>query len=102
MTDWLATQAQQASPFVAVFCLIGLGIAGLVIKALWNQLLFERQQHRTAEQAFTESSQANAVAHEALTGAVDQLSDAVAQLTTMLNGVVPTLVQIAADRARRR
>lgn len=48
--DWLAEEAQRAGPFIAVFMFV---VGGFVIKILWDQLLFERKEHRTAEKEFT-------------------------------------------------
>ena len=39
MWDWLLAQAQQASPFIAVFCLLMLAGAGIVIRILYKQHL---------------------------------------------------------------
>lgn len=51
--DWLLAQAQQAGPFVAFFCLTVSGGGVWVVRILWKQLLFERSEHRKAEEAFT-------------------------------------------------
>jgi len=48
MAEWLLTQAQSASPFVAVFCL---GVCWL----LWRHILFINSEHRKAETTFATS-----------------------------------------------
>lgn len=64
--DWLLAQSQQASPFVAFFCLTVLGGGVLVVRILWKQLLFERAEHRKAEGAFTVAAVRTAAAVEKL------------------------------------
>lgn len=65
MGAWLLAQAQAAGPFVAVFCL---GVAVI----LWKQLLFERKEHRTAEQNFTVAATKMAVSVGKLAAAVER------------------------------
>lgn len=90
--DWLIQQAQSANSFISVFCLFGLGLSLAVNKLLWNQLLFERGQHRLAEAAFAEIAKEMAVSSESLSGAVDHLT----------NGAIPALVKMATEKAPRR
>ncbi len=70
--EWLQTQAQQASPFIATFCLFALSIFGVVLRMVWKQLLFERAEHRTSEKAFTDSALLMAKAMERLAVTVDR------------------------------
>jgi hypothetical protein len=92
--DWLLQQAQTASPFVAMFCLVGL-------YAVIRQMQSERQDHREAEKAFTDASMANALAHE-------KQAAATAQVSATLNTLVPVIVDLAkysqgkSRRSRRR
>ena len=64
MWDWLGTQAQSASPFVAVFCLLMLGICGTVIRKLWQQHLSDHQALLAVSRASTEANTAVALAIE--------------------------------------
>lgn len=64
--DWLTTQAQQASPFIATFCLLALGVVGGIARMIWKQLLFERAEHRTAERDSADAHRASAKAMERL------------------------------------
>lgn len=86
--DWLTQQAQSASPFIASFCLLVVLALIKVVFILWDQLKFEREEHRKAEVGFAEASREIAVSHE-------QLSQAVDQLTTTLNTIVPALLHVA-------
>lgn len=86
--DWLTQQAQSAGPFVAVFCLLAVGALCKVIMVLWDQLKFEREEHRKAEVMFATASKEIAVSHVALSRAVDQLE-------STLNGILPSLLQRA-------
>lgn len=91
--DWLLQQANTASPFIATFCL-------LALVAVIRQMQNERRDHRNAEQAFTEASMANALAHE-------KQAAATAQTAATLNTVVPILIDLAkysqgTRRSRRR
>lgn len=70
--EWLTTQAQQASPFIATFCLLAMGGVGAIGRMIWKQLLFERAEHRAAEKSFTDSAMAMAKATERLAAAVDR------------------------------
>lgn len=90
--EWLLQQAQQASPFIATFCLVAFLGACKVAKVLWDQLMFERDEHRKAELAQAEVAKEIAVSHEAMAQSMDQL-------TTTLNGVLPALLHIATTRA---
>lgn len=89
--EWLTQQAQSASPFIASFCLIALGVVIKVALVLWNQLKFEREQHREAEVSFAEASKDMAVSSA-------QLSQSVGHLTTTLNSVLPELIHIATGK----
>lgn len=62
---WLWGVAQVASPPFAVFCI---GVAWIC----WKQLLFERQEHRTAERGFTEASTKTALALNRLAMTIDR------------------------------
>ena len=62
MWDWLGTQAQSASPFVAVFCLMMLGVCGAVITKLWRQHLDDHQALLTVSRSSTEANTAVALA----------------------------------------
>lgn len=91
--DWLLQQAQTASPFIATFCLMAL-------VAVIRQMQNERRDHRNAEQAFTEASMANALAHE-------KQAAATSQTAATLNTLVPVIVDLAkyregSGRRRRR
>lgn len=79
--DWLLQQANTASPFIATFCLLALIV-------VVRQMQSERSEHRKAEQAFTETNLANAVAMEKQAAATAQVADT-------LNTVVPILVELA-------
>lgn len=64
MWEWLGTQAQNASPFVAVFCLFMLGLAGTVIAKLWRQHLEDHAALLTVSKASTDANNAVALAIE--------------------------------------
>lgn len=90
--DWLVEQAQGAGGFIATFCLVVLGSACVI---LWKQLLFERAEHRKAEQSFTAAAREVAVSHE-------KLSNAVTSLSAALTAVLPALLSAATEKINER
>jgi hypothetical protein len=89
--EWLTQQAQGAGGFIATFCLVVLGGACVI---LWKQLLFERSEHRRAEQSFTQATREVAVSHE-------KLSNAVLHLNGALTSVLPALVAALTERENK-
>lgn len=64
MWEWLGVQAQSASPFVAVFCMMMLGVCGAIITNLWKQHIEDHQALLTVSRASTEANNAVALAIE--------------------------------------
>lgn len=62
--EWLGTQAQTASPFVAVFCLLMLAICGGVIGKLWKQHVADHETLLTVSQSAIQANTAVALAIE--------------------------------------
>lgn len=65
--DWLTSQAQQASPFIAVFCLSMLTI---VTGVLWRTHVRDQKTILEMSKAYGEALVSSAVAMERLTSAV--------------------------------
>jgi len=78
--DWLLTQAQTASPFVAVFCII---VLGTVVPVLWRRHLKDQDNHNRLSQAFLRSNVAQAKAMNAISRAIGELSG---KLIALSNG----------------
>lgn len=82
MWDWLGTQAQSASPFVAVFCLVAVGVLVGVIRKLWIQHIEDHEAIMSISKASNEANSAVALAIEKSTGttilAISGLKDAIA------------------------
>ena len=64
MFDWLTLQAQNASPFIAVFCLAMLAIAARVIKLLWQRHLDDTATILAVSNASIQANNAMAAAIE--------------------------------------
>lgn len=90
MWGWLGTQAQSASPFVAVFCLTMLALAGVVIKKLWNQHLEDQRQRTVDNTTLLAVSKASIEANSAVALAIERSTSttilAIAGLKEQLGG----------------
>ena len=64
MWEWLGVQAQNASPFVAVFCLMMLGIAGTIINKLWKRHITDHEALLTISNSSIQANNAVAMAIE--------------------------------------
>lgn len=65
--DWLTAQAQQASPFIAVFCMSALSV---VTSVLWRTHVKDQRTILEMSKAYGEAMIASSVAMERLTSAV--------------------------------
>lgn len=65
--NWLMTQAQQASPFIAVFCLSALGV---VTSVLWRTHVKDTKTILEMSRSYGEAMNATSLAMERLTSAV--------------------------------
>ncbi len=78
MWEWLGTQAQTASPFVAVFCLFVMAVLARAITKLWDRHLKDQETIATISQASSAASNAVALALErstlSTTAAIDKLA----------------------------
>ena len=81
MWEWLGTQAQTASPFVSVFCLVIVGALARVISKLWERHLRDQETIATISQASSAASNAVALALERSTlstkAAIESLTAAI-------------------------
>lgn len=91
MWEWLQSQAQQASPFIATFCLLTDGLLVYAIKLGARQLLLERSEHRISEKETAIALRDVGVALQALATSQD----------TMNKAVIPLLVQLASQKAEK-
>lgn len=64
MWEWLGTQAQTASPFVAVFCLIVVGALSSVVAKLWNRHIKDQEIIVSISKSSSDANNAVALALE--------------------------------------
>lgn len=90
MWEWLTSQAQSASPFVAVFCLLGLA-------TLWRENLKKEKTILSLTQSFGAAMTSIAVALEKGTAATQAQTEETRALRTDVNNL-----RVAVGGGRRR
>lgn len=67
--EWLLAQAQTASPFVAVFCLV---VSGLGFRVLWKQHQLDLKEIKGLNSAYTKAMTATARALERIASSAEK------------------------------
>ena len=70
--EWLLAQAQSASPFIATFCMVMLGLAARVLWVLWRQHLLDVKEIKGLNGAYTKAMTASARALERIAASAER------------------------------